>query len=127
MTDLGRPVELLVRADLPVLDTRHLTAQTFGDGALAREVLALFEAQCDALAPAIAAPAAPSDRRDALHTLRGAAAAVGASRLAAALTTLEEDCGAGRPGQRETGRLEAVLDEIRQARSASVQYRTSTP
>jgi len=104
---------------LPILDPEHLTAQTFGDDALAHHVLELFEAQCDALAPTIAAAGAPARRAAALHTLRGAAQAVGARRLAAAITQLEAELAAGVSKHL----AEEVLAAIRDARAASVQYR----
>jgi HPt (histidine-containing phosphotransfer) domain-containing protein len=64
------------------LDLAHLDRQTAGDLALARELLALFEGQCLRLLPLISGDAEPQARAEAAHTLRGAASAVGAARVA---------------------------------------------
>ena len=62
------------------LDREGLSRRTFGDGDLARELLDLF-AQCLRLRPALVDGGAQS-RAEALHTLSGAALAVGAVRVA---------------------------------------------
>jgi HPt (histidine-containing phosphotransfer) domain-containing protein len=72
------------------IDRAHLDAQTFGDADLARELLALFAVQCARLAPLAADEAAPVQaRRDAAHTLKGAALGIGARRLATCAAALE--------------------------------------
>ena len=71
------------------LDLVHLSAQTFGDRALERELLELFEQQCRRLLPAIAGRNAIMARADAAHTLKGAARAVGAERVAAIADAIE--------------------------------------
>ena len=74
----------------PGLDLHHLQRQTGGDGALADELLVLFEAQCARLMPVIqAGPAAA--RREAAHAMRGAALAVGAERVAALAAVFDHD------------------------------------
>lgn len=68
-------------ASLPDLDREGLLRRTFGDTDLAGELLDLFEAQCLRLRPLLADEGSGS-RAEALHTLRGAALAVGAERVA---------------------------------------------
>jgi HPt (histidine-containing phosphotransfer) domain-containing protein len=96
------------------LDLVHLSAQTFGDRALEREVLELFEQQCRRLLPAIAGRNAIMARGDAAHTLKGAARAVGAERVAAIADAIEA---AVERGSNEAGllllvgELELAVDE----------------
>ena len=72
------------------IDRAHLAAQTFDDEPLARELLELFAGQCARLGPLAADPGAPREvRRDAAHTLRGAALGVGARRVATCAAALE--------------------------------------
>ncbi|CAO4176632.1 Hpt domain-containing protein [Methylorubrum populi] len=74
----------------PLLDQAHLHAQTFGDTALAREVLSLFEDQCRRLMPPLSEESRPAqERADLAHTLKGAALGVGAMRVAAASAAVE--------------------------------------
>jgi HPt (histidine-containing phosphotransfer) domain-containing protein len=96
-------------AEQRVLDLVHLARQTFGDRDLEREVLALFEAQCRRLLP-ILAGAAVRERGDAAHTLKGAARAVGAWRLAALADEFETALAAENP---ET--LDALLARLERA------------
>jgi HPt (histidine-containing phosphotransfer) domain-containing protein len=70
-------------APFDTLDRVHLAEQTFGDNALARVLLALFEHQCERLAPLMQRETALMSRSDAAHTLKGGARAVGAHRIAA--------------------------------------------
>jgi HPt (histidine-containing phosphotransfer) domain-containing protein len=76
-------------ARLPALDVAYLEQQTFGDNALARELLTLFSQQCERLGPAIRRATPMLSRADAAHTLKGAARAVGASRIAALTDAIE--------------------------------------
>lgn len=86
-------------SDHPLIDREHLTAQTFGDADLAREVLGLFVEQCRRLTPMIVAPAAPAaERADHAHTLKGAALGVGAARVAHASAAVEARLRAGDGG-----------------------------
>lgn len=73
----------------PALDAAHLARQTLGDRELERELLALFEAQCRRLVPVIAGVVQGIARPDAAHTLRGAALAIGAGRVAALCEDVE--------------------------------------
>lgn len=68
-------------ATLPDLDREGLLRRTFGDNELARELLDLFEVQCLRLRSRLVDPD-PGSRTAALHSLRGAALAVGAERVA---------------------------------------------
>jgi HPt (histidine-containing phosphotransfer) domain-containing protein len=80
-----------------VLDLDHLTTATFGDADLEAEVLDLFRDQCRRLAPVLASAAPLPERREGAHTLKGAARAIGAGDLAAALDRLEAALASGTP------------------------------
>src|SRR5919107_6346009 len=95
MSDIAAPPE--TSAEQRVLDLVHLARQTFGDRELEREVLALFEAQCRRLLPILAGAGRECERGDAAHTLKGAARAVGAWRLAALADELETALAAETP------------------------------
>ena len=102
--DLPAPDPLPDRPDSGhSLDLHHLLSQTGGDDALARELLGLLAAQCEALLPVVAGEGDPIARADAAHTLKGSAAALGAFGLADA-------CGAA----------ETELRDRRVARPASI-------
>ena len=73
----------------PILDLDHLRRQTFGDAALERELLALFEEQCARLTPMMTGGLPRPERADAAHTLKGSARAIGAWRLAALADEVE--------------------------------------
>lgn len=83
-------------ADPALLDRLHLAAQTFGDAALAREVLELFRAQMRRLPPIVGGGEGAQARADAAHTLKGSARGVGAARVAACAEACEADLRAGR-------------------------------
>ena len=74
----------------PILDLDHLARQTGGDRALADELLVLFEAQCARLMPVIRDGSA-AERREAAHAMRGAALAIGATRVAALAAIFDDD------------------------------------
>jgi HPt (histidine-containing phosphotransfer) domain-containing protein len=86
------------------IDSSELARQTFGDAALAREIVAMFADQTPALLAALLATRGQA-RADVAHRLKGSALAVGATALArsaaaleiapddpAALGTVERDC-----------------------------------
>ena len=103
-------------ADRRLLDLTHLARQTFGDRALEREVLALFEQQCVRLLPLIVAGEDLTERADGAHTLKGAARSVGAWRIASLAGTLEEALDDGRAAETLTrldGKLEKAIAETR--------------
>jgi len=64
------------------IDLVHLARQTGGDHALERELLTLFAQQCVRHLRTIHGGADEGARRDAAHTLRGAAQAIGAWQVA---------------------------------------------
>jgi HPt (histidine-containing phosphotransfer) domain-containing protein len=72
------------------IDLAHLKRATFGDELLAREVLALFDAQAERLLKAIATASTTRARREAAHALKGAALGVGANAVASAAAELEK-------------------------------------
>lgn len=65
-----------------VFDEDHFVRQTFGDRGLQQEIIALFIAQVADSRKALAAPMTAMAWRFMTHTLKGAAGAVGAMRLA---------------------------------------------
>jgi HPt (histidine-containing phosphotransfer) domain-containing protein len=75
--------------DSQILDLDHLTHQTAGDRGLERELLTLFETQCERLRPLIRDGGPSLQRADAAHTLKGSARAIGAWRLASLTDLLE--------------------------------------
>ncbi len=91
------------------IDRNALETNTMGDAALAREVLGLFAGECDALLRRIADPSAgATDRADAAHTLKGAAAGIGAPRVQALAGAAEAGL---RAGGAEAGPPVAALAE----------------
>ncbi len=65
-----------------VFDEDHFVRQTFGDHGLQVEIIQLFIAQVEDSRKALAAPMTTTAWRFMTHTLKGAAGAVGALRLA---------------------------------------------
>lgn len=101
------------------IDEDYLARQAGGDRTLATEVLALFAVQCADQLGLILAGATLQDRLDAAHTLKGAASAVGAHRVAKAAaqaeTALASDAAAAD--------LTVLEREVAQARIAIAQRR----
>jgi HPt (histidine-containing phosphotransfer) domain-containing protein len=80
----------------PILDIAHLSAQTCGDQALQREILALFIGQTGEILTALGDPAAlPAARADLIHKLIGSARAIGACDLVATAEAAEAGFRAG--------------------------------
>jgi HPt (histidine-containing phosphotransfer) domain-containing protein len=77
---------------LLAIDRDKLSEQTFGDAALAAEVLAMFAAQIPALLAAVAATDG-AIRADLAHRIKGSALAIGATAAADAASRLEETPG----------------------------------
>jgi len=76
------------------IDRKHFEAATFGDGALQREILGLFDTQAEKLA-GIIRDASGRERAEAAHTLKGTARGIGAFALADAAEKVEQgDAGA---------------------------------
>lgn len=93
-----------------MIDRDYLAQQTGGDAALQRDVLVLFVDQVQDLCRRIEGGSNFSGHADlvlALHRLRGAAAAVGARDLAAALARAED--GAAVDALRAVARLPEIL------------------
>jgi len=99
--------------DAPAIDRVHLRQMTFGDRALERELLQLFDRQAEVLlarmrgadATVLAALA---------HTLKGSAAGIGASAVARTAATVER-AAAGSPAERAAAlaALSAAIDAAR--------------
>jgi HPt (histidine-containing phosphotransfer) domain-containing protein len=104
--------------DSPVLDPEHLSRQTAGDAALERELLTLFEAQCEKLRPRLADGHPTAARADAAHTLKGSARAIGAWRLGAAADRLEAALRSGMPDPAAAGLMPALNEALRATRQA---------
>jgi HPt (histidine-containing phosphotransfer) domain-containing protein len=101
--------------DAPILDLGYLGAQAFGDRALERDLLDLFEEQCRRLLPAIEGHSPLMTQGDAAHTLKGAALAVGAGRVAALAATIEGAIEHGTIESRLSGlarELEVAIEEV---------------
>jgi HPt (histidine-containing phosphotransfer) domain-containing protein len=72
------------------IDLVHLARQTMGDRGLEQEVLCLFVQQCLQVRDRLAG-AAPKDRRNLAHGLKGAARGVGAFAIADCAGLIEAD------------------------------------
>ncbi len=68
--------------DCEVLDIKFLDRNTFGDKSLRREIIGLFLSQLDGLHRSLASPINQTSWRFLTHTMKGAAAAVGANQIA---------------------------------------------
>lgn len=93
------------------IDRAHLDRATFGNRALAREVLSLFDRQAEKLLAEIVVAADDRARREAAHAIRGAALGIGAARVAEAADDLEAAGGNAVAGA--TGRLAARIAAAR--------------
>ena len=89
------------------IDVVHLARQTGGDQELERELLVLFAQQCVRHLRTIHAAGDDATRRDAAHTLKGAARAIGAWQVADAADLIERQL--SDPGAK-TG--EAAMDAL---------------
>jgi HPt (histidine-containing phosphotransfer) domain-containing protein len=85
------------QAEAEILDTAFLGRQTFGDASLARELIDLFAEQCRRLGPVIDHASDPAERLAAAHSLKGAARAVGAGRIATLTDGIEAALERGEP------------------------------
>lgn len=83
------PHEAVVRHDC-VIDFDHLDQYTLGDRALQSELLHLFQAQLDTQSGELAQCSDARRWKQAAHTLKGAARAVGAWQVAGVAEKLEE-------------------------------------
>ena len=90
------------------VDFGHLEAYTLNDTVVMEEVLRIFQQQCELWSPLLTT--AHDGWRDAAHTIKGAAAGVGAGLLAAAAEAAER-------GDAEGADLR--LDKVRSAMNAA--------
>jgi HPt (histidine-containing phosphotransfer) domain-containing protein len=95
------------------IDLVHLSRQTAGDRDLERELLAVFADQCVRQLQTIRDAADPALRRDAAHTLKGAALAIGAWGVADAAEAIET--GVPSPRDEDIAVLKRHSDQARQA------------
>jgi hypothetical protein len=70
--------------DCVSLDIDFLNRNTFGDSALRSEILGLFLAQLDGVQRTLSSPVNETSWEFVMHTLKGAAAAVGATGISTA-------------------------------------------
>ncbi|HLC08770.1 MAG TPA: Hpt domain-containing protein [Methyloceanibacter sp.] len=92
------------------LDRAHLSRHTFGDLGLEREVLDLFRTQSLIYLSRVKAARSDIEWRDAVHSLKGSARAIGAWRIAEAAERAE----AGNPSSRAASiaKIESSLREV---------------
>lgn len=103
------------------IDLEHLSHQTGGDLALERELLTLFSQQCVRHLRTIHGSADDNARRDAAHTLKGAARAIGAWQVADAADLIEQQLAA--PGSRpHEASMDALTLAAAEARAAIARY-----
>lgn len=96
-----------------LIDREFLARQTFGDLELASELLGLFADQCRRLLPLIGEAARPvGERADFAHTLKGSALGVGAGRVAARASAVEDALRAGDAAVSTEALSEAVADTL---------------
>lgn len=93
----------------PAIDLEHLDAATFGDRALRREVLGLFDTQADKLLQTIRASGG-KERSEAAHALKGAARGIGAFAVADEAEKIE---------QGDDGAVERLALRLADARKAA--------
>jgi HPt (histidine-containing phosphotransfer) domain-containing protein len=77
----------------PAIDLAHFEAATFGDRALQREVIGLFEAQAAKLLQTIRTTSG-KEQSEAAHALKGAARGIGAFQVADEAEKIEQGNGA---------------------------------
>jgi HPt (histidine-containing phosphotransfer) domain-containing protein len=95
------------------IDLDHLRKMTLSDPALEREVLGLFVEQTANLMRTLTL--LPDNAAALAHTLKGSARAIGAFRVAEAAAALEAALRVEKGAREAFTRLEAEVDEARQA------------
>jgi HPt (histidine-containing phosphotransfer) domain-containing protein len=95
------------------IDLVHLSRYTLGNAALQCEVLQLFAQQAPTALSQLSAAETQKDWRDAAHTLKGSARAVGAWRVAGCAERAETIDVRAQEKARVIRGLEAALDEAR--------------
>ncbi len=99
------------------VDWNHLDRQTMADTDLAREILAMFMDQSQALLRAVREAGTPRARGDAAHMLKGSARAVGAFGVAYVAGCIES-----LPADAPDG---AVLEAVAQLHAAVAEARSA--
>ena len=98
-------------ATTPAIDLTHLRRYTLGNAALQCEVLQLFAEQAPTILTQLSVAETQKAWRDAAHTLKGSARAVGAWHVADCAERAESIDGRGQEKARVIRGLGAALDE----------------
>jgi HPt (histidine-containing phosphotransfer) domain-containing protein len=94
----------------PIIDLKHFADATLGEAALAREVLSIFRSQTEVWGRLLWPTVSPEVWADAAHTIKGAAAGLGAERLKAVCTYAET---LGRSGNVSPVQAAVALQDVR--------------
>jgi HPt (histidine-containing phosphotransfer) domain-containing protein len=105
------------------LDLEILTRQTLGDRELESDLFALFEIQAERLWPILAGRGDRGARSEAAHTMKGAAAAIGATEVRSLAGELE--VAFDRPGPEPVALLKSLDRALDEARSAIAAWRSA--
>ncbi len=100
------------------VDAAHLHAYTLGDAALEAEIAVIFRQQAKGLRARIGQNTPRAERLRALHTLKGAAASLGAFELAARCRDAEHVL----LENRQAGAARYAIDEVSGALDAVLMY-----
>jgi HPt (histidine-containing phosphotransfer) domain-containing protein len=96
------------------VDLVHLSRYTLGERALEREVLELFCSQSPIYIERLQAARSDNDWKDAAHSLKGSASAIGAWRAAAAAANAEA-LSSEAPAEVRALRLREIESSVREA------------
>ena len=97
----------------PPIDLAHLRRYIAGDDVLGREIMALFHRNAFVLLARLAAAVQAERRREAAHSLKGSALAVGAWRVASLAAAAEAAAEDREALARYTGELKEALERTR--------------
>ncbi len=98
-------------AETEIIDLTHLEMMTGGDDALAVEVIGIFRHQGEIWGRLLNAAEPPASWADAAHTIKGAAASIGAHKLAEICAAAEA---LGRSGAVSPTRASLMLADVRE-------------
>src|SRR5262245_64507770 len=115
---LGAPRAGTAKPAATAIDRADLARFTLGNESLAREVLELFAAQAPLYLAALQRASSEREWREAAHTLKGSAGAVGARQLQR-LAELAERVGRGPPSAARQAERELTIGVIRAAMAAA--------
>ncbi len=115
LAEAGRPPEGRTSSSHPV-DLVHLSRYTLGERALEREVLELFSAQSVVYLEQLKQSRTDLDWKNAAHTIKGSARALGAWRVAEAAQRAEGLAGEALARSR-AAQIEAIDRSLREARA----------